>query len=412
MDAWDEMMRAEFAREAADVRQATAPVGARVARRVRRRRAAQASVTATAAVAAVAAVGVGAWGLAGSGVREPALPIAGSPTPSAEPSTEPSTEPSGGPATPAEDPQGEDATFAPAPSRDSIAGEVTYPEAYLWEDAMWDEVGPGWGVGVASALADISYLDGAKQLPPAVLYLHSPDGVYFEVAELPEQWWEDTRVVSWDEDARSVRLWSRDAGARYDLETGKIEEVEFSIGGSPAGAERFVAADAGGAELWFASNDNGAGFYRWSGGQWEKAATWDDAPAARVPEQAPGMTVSPLDSTGSRVVLTVATDGEGFAPRPSDVVVYDLTADAASVYPVSEGAGATWMAPWWVDGMTVAFEVDGAQSAAELPSPPEPLVFAADPSLDRPELERLPNAVDVEYGQATPAASTEQVCGC
>ncbi len=420
MDEIERQLSAHLGDEAARAPGASADVTAGVRSRVRRRRTVRAAATSVGAVAAVGVLGVAAWGLTGTAAPEPAGPASHSPTPEATASSEAaaSATASSGPSVAPSLANGDLPALADMPEVDDALDPTLvpdYPEAYVMEDWIWDEVGPGWGIGVVAALYYPPTYEYEGQLPPAVLYLHSPEGVYFEVAQLPAGWWDDTRVVSWDEAGGGVRLWSRDGGARYDLRTGELEEVEFSIGGEPAEAETFIAADADGNELWEARNDNGGGYYRWSADEgWAKASTWEDAPSAMGPSQWPGVTSSALDATGSRVLLTTSSADQPDGLLPDEVVVYDVSDDTTVVYPVTQDdAIGEVYSPWWVDDSTIAFDGYLHENPASLVASLEaPLSFAEDAGLTPPETDALPVAVDVYYGEATPAATTAQECGC
>ncbi|MFN3866065.1 MAG: hypothetical protein ACK4MD_05045, partial [Demequina sp.] len=346
-----------------------------------------------------------------------AEPSPGEQTPSPEPSpTQVTPSPDGPPWDDSADgiPDGAYPALAADRNATLVANpEMSYPQAHVMEDWVWDRVGPTWGVGIASQLF---YPPAGLELPPAVLYLHSPDGVYFEVAELPEEAWDDARVVSWQEDARTLRVWTRDGGGLFDMTTGEFDPIEFSIGGEPAPLETFVAANALGDELWFAENDNGGGFYRWSASAgWAKASLWDVAPAARHFGDAPGYSEPNLSVDGDAVLLAIApTTDDGLEGVPTSFVEYRLSRDTTAVFDAGLPANALSVyAVTWVDERSVSLEVelpDGYRPAlVELGGQTriDPQNIAA-----AKELAALPEWVDVEFREATRRETAGMACGC
>ncbi|WP_143338088.1 hypothetical protein [Demequina sp. NBRC 110054] len=286
---------------------------------------------------AVLAVGVG-WALAGPGGDADASPEVKVTVTAAAPAASSSPEPS---ASATVDPYADDldgilddeypaeAAARTDPNAD-IEGATTiaYPDALVMEDWVWDRVGDGWGVVAASA--DTDWADGWVQ-PAAVVYLVSPEGVYFEVGELPEAKWAYARVVSWVEDEEYVRVRSSGGSFRYDLRTGATEDLQFAVYGANSDWTGFVAADAEGNELWRATSENGTKHYRWDAatGEWAASILVDAYPDFAS------------DWYFFSTWCAVSGDGELVALRdPSSsetVVVYDLGQDTAEAVDVAVG---------------------------------------------------------------------------
>ncbi|MDN4472296.1 hypothetical protein [Demequina zhanjiangensis] len=237
---------------------------------------------------------------------------------------------------------------------------IVYPEALVMEDWVWDRVGEGWSVATVG-LPDYRHAGsvGVYEMPPSVIYLVSPEEVYFEIALLPEPLWNGVRVVSWDEEDETVRLsfdGGGSSGAVYDLRTGEWEEIVFASYGANADSNQFVAADAEGNELWSARSDNGTKLYRWDARsrEWSASALVDQAPHVSAEQGGIAASWCAVSEEGDRVILTGTQDGAW-----TEIVVYSLTEDSlrtVSVPPVSD--------PWflrgeWLDGSTAWFTAVG-----------------------------------------------------
>ncbi|MFW2512737.1 hypothetical protein ACNI3K_03060 [Demequina sp. SO4-13] len=418
MDELENMLRREQESVRASLPHHGPEIYAQVRRGARRRRRVRALATGATAVLAVGAIGMGAWGIAGSNRAadlQPAVSESPSavPTPTASATAEPSQEPVTGPALDdSADGIPDDGYPELAEPRHQVEGTdfgITYPQARVMEDWVWDRVGPDWGVGIASALV---YPPTGDEVPPAVVYLHSPDEVYFEIGELPEAAWNDARVVSWQEDDRTARVWSTDGGGLYDMRTGTYDPVEFSIDGDVAESETFVMSNSGGDELWFAENDNGGGYYRWTDlDGWEQASLWDDTPDARHFGDSAGYSAPLTRADGDSVLLAVAPSVDAV---PSSLVEYRLFDDATTEFdPQFPSDAVGVIAAGWLDDASVALEVempDGYRSAVVEAG--GQVFFGTYGGLAEDQLEELPEWVDVMFGEPTRRDTAGVACGC
>ncbi|WP_152650190.1 hypothetical protein [Demequina aestuarii] len=339
---------------------------ARVRRSARRRRQVRALATGAAAVLAIGAIGVGAYGLTTTNRAEPALPnLSSSPessvpyNPSPEPSISPSpmtpTEPSADPRFD-DSPDGiaDDAYPALAADRGAIVPgdadrEATmYPRAHVMEDWVWEAVGEGWALDVVSVTWNIGHFE--NPLPPAVLYLVSPEDVHFELRELPERMWASPRVTSWREQQGTASMWWRNVdgdehtgrGAVVDLRTGDVDDLVMAVYGETAHDYSFVMSNAAGDELWRAESDAGFKYYRWRDGAdddgWVATALVDQEPTADDFVEDPKFVGFTTTADGNRVLLQRAVDSAaGEASRDGkSFLVYDLDADHISETVVRE----------------------------------------------------------------------------
>ncbi len=226
------------------------------------------------------------------------------------------------------------------PNADLEQGDhIEYPDALVMEDWVWDYVGEGWSLEVASVQGYAYNDDGEWVQPAAVIYVVSPEDVYFEVAELPERMWNDARVASWVEGEEYVRIaWGLGEAGRYDLRTGTSEDLEFAVYGAASDSVSFVAADAAGDELWRAHSANGVKYYRWTeSGGWKASALVAEAPEADWLATTPGLSFAQaVSGDGETVVLTVDQDN-------GDFVAYDLAADTVTSVSIPELGGQDYL---------------------------------------------------------------------
>ena len=415
---------------------------------VRRRRAVRATLTSAAAVVVAGVVGVGAWGLVSADRGQaPAMPDS-SPSPSATPTAAASPQPSS-PSEPAGDPRfddsldgiAEDALPALAADRgdlvpgDEYTDSVPYPEAHVMEDWVWDAVGAGWTLDVASVQFDIGYMEGeGRELPVAVLYLVSPEDVRFELFELPERTWASTRVTSWREDQGVATLWwstpfedERDGqGAQVDLRSGAVDDLVMAVYGETATDYRFIMANAQGDELWRAESSAGVKYYRWSEG-----ADEDGWIATALVEQEPDADelATDIGSTGP----TAATDGDTVLLRPVEeasgtgtrvtVIAYTLSTDSIETF-VFDGVppGSDLMHAVLVDEQSLIATLDYPDdvSVQDSPHSSDTTLFRLDgsgrmePAQDDASFwdGNEPPAQPVGYAEATPRSAAVELCGC
>ncbi|WP_152659553.1 hypothetical protein [Demequina salsinemoris] len=425
-------LRGLFAQADADRGAAPDAVVAAVLAGAGRRRRSRTLLSVVAASVGVLAIGGASWAVTTSTrstgpVAQPSADVTVTASSDASSSAEPSA--SAAPsATPSEtaDPYAGDADGilddeypeAAATRTDPNAGveggtEISYPDALVMEDWVWDRVGEGWSVEVVS-VQSYGY-DESWDQPPAVLYLVSPEDVYFEVGELPERMWDDARVVSWVEDDGYVRVtWSGgDYGARYDLLTGATEDVVFSAYGETADSNSFVSADAEGNELWSATSESGTKLYRWDAatGDWSAASVVDDHPELDAWwDYIEWETVTSDD--GDSVLLVEYDGGRGSGATTGRFGVYDLASDTSSEFTVPEAEGVYL-------GAITRDIVDGAVVMQVYGDDDELTVVSYDiASGVLTEIGEM--AMDdvaawdgrIGYGEATPTGATFWTCGC
>ncbi|MFV0632878.1 hypothetical protein [Demequina sp.] len=442
MDDLGDRLRGEYETLRSDVSERDVEVYAAVRSGARRRRQVRGMLTASVAVLGVAAVGAGAWGITSvmKEQPEPAGPgLTHSPTdgPTGEPVTSTSPEPAV-----TEDPRAddsadgiaEDALPAMAAQRESAATNDwtsdPYPQAHVMEDWVWDFVGEGWSLDIASE--QWYPYDDAWVQPAAVLYLISPEDVHFELFELPERAWDDARVTSWREDQDTAMIWwsEKNDGSRYgkggavNLRTGALDDLVMSVNGETAHHMRFVTANAAGDELWRAESSAGFKYYRWSDGAdedgWVASALVDQVPDA--------------DDLGSETGVdefTVAEGGDRVFLRPTaevtrtqtdlTVVTYDLAADKITSFPFTglppgarfqfaRIADSETLYGWLMfpdttadnehtyDAVELEFTLDGTGSYSTATEAPE----SGGSEVGGP----------VGYGLASPLGAGSEACGC
>ncbi|WP_084125230.1 hypothetical protein [Demequina sp. NBRC 110054] len=204
------------------------------------------------------------------------------------------------------------------------ATKVEYPDALVMEDWVWDLVGAGWSMALVSGVAD-GYHDSYVQ-PPAVLYLVSPEDVYFEVARLPDEIAGGAQIVSWDEDDGWIRLgwWEGSSSARFDYLTGAWEEIVFVSYGETAWHNGFTAANAEGDELWDAYSFGGRKYYRWDA----DSEAWS---ASALVDKGSEMRAIATSSDGDRVLVSLEDDQ---GATTGEVYLYTLSSDEVESYTV------------------------------------------------------------------------------
>ncbi len=238
-------------------------------------------------------------------------------------------------------------TFAP-PIDDGIAADeyppaaadrgAGFPTAFDMQDWVWDKVGTGWGLMLVSAGA-----------PRPVMYLLSPEGAAFELAELPAAATDHPAIVTWQEAQRTARIvWGDGSeGALVDLRTGALDPIAFTQDGVPSTWIQFVSASADGTEIWAGGNDGWAGSkrrnYAWTpDGEWTRILRGREDLAASTFAQA----ASPDDGS---VVYVAATKGSRYATATArdygqpELVYFNVSArtkaDVTPAYPAGAKCG-------------------------------------------------------------------------
>ncbi len=133
-----------------------------------------------------------------------------------------------------------------------------YPQALQMEDWVWDSVGPGWAL-VLFGRATGTDSSGGDAPPTPVVYLVSPEGVYFELAELPQKVADGPQLVSWHEADREARIvWDfASEGGLLDLTAGGVDETNFQMSSGRTYNVQFLAGNAAGDEVWMARGSDG-----------------------------------------------------------------------------------------------------------------------------------------------------------
>jgi len=341
----------------------------------RRRRVVRGTLTTSVAVVAVGVLGIGAWGLVSvDRAAEPAVPdFTASPTPMV------SDAPSPAPSTPASA-ESEDPRFDDSP--DGIAEDalpelaadrgylvepgyvydghegLPYPSAHVMEDWVWDAVGERWALSIASLQRD--YYDPEFEQPTAVMYLESPEGVTFELFELPDRAWDDARVVSWREDQGTAMVWwaADDEnrwghGGAIDLRTGVLDDLAFGVYGEGAHDIRFITANAQGDELWRAESEAGFKYYRWSDGAdddgWVASALVDQSPDADDASGSIGAWGPDVSKNGDLVLLRPVSE----VGTVLTLISYSLSTDSLTTTVASVPQRAGLMHAFYLDATTI-----------------------------------------------------------
>ncbi len=207
-----------------------------------------------------------------------------------------------------------------------------YPPARIATDAVWDQVGPGWGVAVFSASLDRLTWDAKRSddlanVPPT-LYLVSPSGTYFRMWQAGDASGWYAKQVEWVDDIVPELNWIVLSGFGpgegssswvevRDLRTGAIITSETSGEGGGVGTERVVLRHLAGDRVVFFDRID----------QWDQST--DTVPEATV----------------------VAADGSR-----STLALPDIDYTGMKMYAADEGSRMVILAPEWSG--TSLFTVD------------------------------------------------------
>jgi hypothetical protein len=203
-----------------------------------------------------------------------------------------------------------------------------YPDARQMEDWIWDEAGPGWAIVLFGQASSLDSGVGGTQ-PTPVVYLVSPEGVYFELAELPQKVADGPQLVSWHEADRTARIvWNyASEGGLLDLTVGGVDETNFQMSSGRTHTVQFLAANAAGYEVWMAQSEDGLEnrFELWpSESPWERILVGQDDLYVE-------WFTYPASPSGSAIALQVySTADSAFAsersgpPGEPRLVVYSL----------------------------------------------------------------------------------------
>jgi hypothetical protein len=269
------------------------------------------------------------------------------------------------PATPSffDDGIAEDEYPAPVPWR----GEG-YPEARLMEDWVWNRTGPGWALVLFAEGSGMS----ETALPVPVVYLVSPEGVYFELTELPGRVADGATLVSWHEGEKTARIvWDHGTrGGLLSLETGEVDDTSFGLTAGRTKDIQFLAASADGREVWSAWGLDGleTRFYSWtSEAQWEWIlSSQDDLHVEWY--------VNPTSPDSTAVALQIYTAADSLVassrslpPGVPNFVVYSLdTGENHRYIPAMPYATPNCWFTGWIDSTNVGFscwdDTEGVQT--------------------------------------------------
>lgn len=109
-----------------------------------------------------------------------------------------------------------------------------FPVAYETTDAIWDAVGPGWGVAVYSARSFQGADSAGLRDLPASVYLVSPEGRHFHLWDFTEDGGTDGLALSaWIGDVDLELGW---IAVRHDLATEDAEHTTFEVRDLRSGA--------------------------------------------------------------------------------------------------------------------------------------------------------------------------------
>lgn len=403
----------------------------RVSSAARRRRAIRQVGAGAVAVVAVGAIGVGAWGLSLNDRAEQLTPME-----SVEPSPEPTEPPTSG-QSPNADPTPTFDANLPGASDDGGPDGIPesaypplaadrgifyddgvevrhYPQAHQMKDWVWAHVGPGWSISPISMPRKYDY-DPDFFLPAAVLYLVSPEGVHFDLGTLPEETWDDTRVVTWHEQSHTVRLaWisaQGDAGGLYDLRTGALDPLHMNVNGEPATHYTFIAGNAQGDELWRAESSEGFKYYRWTAREgWHASALVDNAAEADYLEENWGFLAPTLSADGNRLLLRPGPEGPQSGSTLT-VIDYELGADSVSRLSFETLPAESEIYDFVVTGQGTVLAnavIEGTDTTLEL-------TLDGTGTIERSsrEFEKLTRGeYDVEYGKASSPTIGVTECSC
>jgi len=200
-----------------------------------------------------------------------------------------------------------------------------YPAAHLMEDSVWEKVDAHWALALYGSSA-------ADPTAGTYIYLMSPEGVSFEVMQVPEDYavradlrsWrssEGTAMIVFDEDASQYDTqWG---GVELDLRTGAADTVRIKIGSQTSASEDLRAIADDGTELWLAQQGTESRFLIWSPTTgWRTIAKGIDG--LSLPEK------GGLSPDASRVLFDFSALSSAEVGIPSPVI-YALEPDAAAV---------------------------------------------------------------------------------
>lgn len=274
------------------------------------------------------------------------------PVPSASPTVDPSPSASLSPSGPV---SYFDDGIAPGEYPVAVASRGKgYPDALAMEDWVWDRVGPEWMLALFGP-------DWQSSSGNAIVYLVSPEGVYFEVTSLPKNITGFPMIVSWHEEQRTARIqWDYSSeGGLLDLSDGSLDPVSFTMDSGPSETEMFLSANAANREVWAAYGSDWLDlrFFTWTAsGGWsalfgsnrDVVLTWGNA----------------SNADGSKVLFEIAhpydsglaSPRSGAAGHPN-LVVYDLDTGKDTLVRPQWPDEANWCSfGGWIDDVSVSYD--------------------------------------------------------
>lgn len=236
-----------------------------------------------------------------------------------------------------------------------------YPEALAMVDWVWDRVGPQWAVVLFSERSESSNDQDTSSLPSPVAYLVSPEGVYFELSELPPRVSDGATLVSWHEEERQARIvWSHATkGGLLHLETGEVEDTSFQMNTERTKEVQFLGSNAAGKEVWTAwsADLQEERFFAWtSEGGWEQVLTGQNDLYIEW------FTI-PTSGDGSAVAFQIYTEADSLRtskrslpPGKPNLVVYSIDSGENHRYipGMPPGDSECWFTGW-IDPVSVGY---------------------------------------------------------
>ncbi len=208
-----------------------------------------------------------------------------------------------------------------------------FPTAYVMEDWVWDKAGPGWALSVVwgSRLNDYGEPAAGSE---SWAYLHSPEGVAFELFKLPQDFNYAPAVAGWHEDQRTAWIVAEygSKAALFDLTTGTPDPLSFKMSSGSSQSVQLATALPDNTELWVAHGNEWTEtrvFLHSPYGKWTRVLAQNDFYFSD-----PWSGVSP---DGERVLFNIfSTADSGFTSARSgsigrpNAVVYDLATGTES----------------------------------------------------------------------------------
>lgn len=194
-----------------------------------------------------------------------------------------------------------------------------------------------------------------------MVYLVSPEGVYFELSELPARVSDGAALVSWHEDERTARIvWNHGTeGGLLHLETGEVEDTSFQMSNERTKDVQFLASDTAGKEIWTAWSVDllETRFFAWTPDEgWERILAGQDDLYIE-------WFTTPTSADGSAVAFQIFTEADSLfsgkrslPPGVPNLVVYSLDSGESHRYvpDLPPGDSDCWFIGW-IDLISVEY---------------------------------------------------------